>query len=172
MDHTNYWMTTHQAKLPFNFLKIRIDQQSKRLNLLLSISPFALAACGGGGGPTKTTSNSTTPNDNPQSPDPDVINVLAPLEQLTNQLAQSQGLQTQFTPEANTPNEKDVLGLDPANYFDNSNKVHFYGYTDMTVQPARDYHGEYTPERVVSYGPNENIFLIDFDNADQYGSRL
>ena len=168
MDHTNYWMTTHQAKLPFNFLKIRIDQQSKRLSLLLSISPFALAACGGGGGPTKTTSNSTTPNENPQSPDPDVINVLAPLEQLTNQLAQSQGLQTQFTPGANIPNEKYASGLDPANYFENSNKIHFYGYTDMTVQPATNYHGVFTPERVVSYGPGENIYFIDPDTYDQF----
>jgi hypothetical protein len=160
-------MTTRQAKLPFNFSKIRIDQQSKKLNVLLSISPFALAACGGGGG-TEATSNSTTPNENPQSPDPGVIKVLTPLEQLTNQLAQSQGLQTQFTPGANIPNEKYASGLDPANYFENSNKTHFYGFSDTTVQPERTYAGVYTPERVVTYFPEEALFFVEPKTGDQY----
>ena len=154
-----------------NFMKPKMlkNKFNKKTPVLMSPFGFALAACGGGGNssqPISDSSNDTNGNANP--PESDMSSSLTPLEQLTYNLANSQGPQTQFTPEANTPNEKDVLGLDPANYFDNSNKVHFYGYTDMTVQPARDYHGEYTPERVVSYGPNENIFLIDSDNADQY----
>ena len=169
MDHTGFWKTEVDVELPINLFRKLIKQRSNRLPWLLSVSPLALAACGGGGGTQQTSSNSTSnTNDDLLSSDPEVINVLTPMEQLNNQLAQSQGLQTQFTPGANIPNEKEASGLDPVNYFDNSNKVHFYGYTDMTVQPARDYHGEYTPERVVSYGPNENIFLIDPNNADQY----
>jgi hypothetical protein len=165
MDQANSWMTTLKAQLSINFLKTRTDQKSKSLNLLLSVSPFALAACGGGGTPS---GNTPTLIENPETQDPEVINVLTPLEQLTNQLAQSQGLQTQFTPGANIPNEKSASALDPANYFENSNKIHFYGYTDMTIQPARDYHGEFTQERVVSYAPGENIYFIDPDTYDQY----
>ena len=148
MNHTNFWEAEIEAQLPVNLFKKLIEQRSKSPKWLLSVSPLALAACGGGGGTTQTSSNSTSnTNDDLQSSDPDVISFLTPLEQLTNQLAQSQGLQTQFTPGANIPNEKEASGLDPANYFDNSNKVHFYGYTDMTIQPAREYAGEFTPER-------------------------
>jgi hypothetical protein len=169
MNHTNFWEAEIEAQLPVNLFKKLIEQRSKSPKWLLSVSPLALAACGGGGGTTQTSSNSTSnTNDDLQSSDPDVISFLTPLEQLTNQLAQSQGLQTQFTPGANIPNEKEASGLDPANYFDNSNKVHFYGYTDMTIQPAREYAGEFTPERVVSYGPGENIFFVDPSNEDQY----
>ncbi|MDA9345465.1 VCBS repeat-containing protein [bacterium] len=165
MDQANYWITTLKAQLSNNFLKTRVDQKSKSLNLLLSVSPFALAACGGGGTPS---GNTPTLIENPETQDPEVINVLTPLEQLTNQLAQSQGLQTQFTPGANLPNEKSASGLDPANYFENSNKIHFYGYTDMTIQPARDYQGEFTPERVVTFFPEESLFFEDPKSGDQY----
>ena len=129
MNHTNFWEAEIEAQLPVNLFKTLIEQRSKSPKWLLSVSPLALAACGGGGGTTQTSSNSTSnTNDDLQSSDPDVISFLTPLEQLTNQLAQSQGLQTQFTPGANIPNEKEASGLDPANHFDNSNKVHFYGY--------------------------------------------
>ena len=178
MDQANSWMTTLKTQHSINFLTTRIDQKSKSLNFLLSVSPFALAACGGGGttsSNTPTTSNenpqtdtTTTLVENPETQDPEVINILTPQEHLTNQLAQSQGLKTQFTPGANVPNEKSASGLDPANYFENSNKIHFYGYTDMTTQPARDYHGEFTPERVVTFFPEEALFFEDPKSGDQY----
>lgn len=136
---------------------------------LISVSSLALSACGGGGATTETSSElPSSENDNPLSSEPDVNNALTTLELLTNNLAEAQGLRTQFTPGANIPNDKDSLGLDPANYFDSSRIIHFYGYSDMSLQPARDYHGEYTAERVVSYGPGENTYFIDQSSGDQY----
>ena len=178
MDHTGFWKTEVDVELPINLFRKLIKQRSNRLPWLLSVSPLALAACGGGGttsSNTPTTSNenpqtdtTTTLVENPETQDPEVINVLTPQEHLTNQLAQSQGLKTQFTPGANVPNEKSASGLDPANYFENSNKIHFYGYTDMTTQPARDYHGEFTPERVVTFFPEEALFFEDPKSGEQY----
>ena len=102
--------------------KLLKNKLSKKTSLLMSPFGFALAACGGGGNssqPISDSSNDTNGNANP--PESDMSSSLTPLEQLTYNLANLQGPQTQFTPEANTPNEKGVLGLDPANYFDNSN---------------------------------------------------
>ena len=98
--------------------KMLKNKFNKKTPVLMSPFGFALAACGGGGNssqPISDSLNDTNGNANP--PESDMSSSLTPLEQLTYNLANSQGPQTQFTPEA---------------------------------------------------GPNENIFLIDFDNADQY----
>ena len=87
------------------------------------------------------------------------VKYLIPAEKLTTNLISARGLHTQFTPGANIPNDKNLLKLDPADYFENSNKTHFYGFSDTTFQPETNYHGLYTPARVISYVPGESAFL-------------
>ena len=65
----------------------------------------------------------------------DEIEYLTIIENLTENLSNTSGLRTHFTPGANIPNDKNLLELDPANYFENSNKTHFYGFSDNTWQP-------------------------------------
>ena len=96
------------------------------------------------------------------------VKYLTPAEKLSANLISARGLHTQFTPGANIPNDKNLIELDPANYFENSNKTHFYGFSDNTYQPERYYHGEYTPARVVSYEPKEGAFFIDPSNDERY----
>lgn len=158
-----------EAQLPNQTFKKLIQSRRNKPAWLISVSSLALAACGGGSATTETSSElPSNDNDNPLSSEPDVNNALTPMELFTNNLAEAQGLRTQFTPGANIPNDKDASGLDPANYFQNSSKIHFYGYSDMTLQPARDYHGEYTAERVVSHEPGETGLIINTQTGDQY----
>ena len=152
-----------QADTPLNTFRKLNKSKSP---WLISASSLALAACGGG--EALQSDDDLEYGSKPDDDREEVISRLTPLENLNLELSQAEELQTEFTPGANIPNDKDTLGLDPVGYFENSNKIHFYGFTDDTVQPERTYAGVYSPASAVSYMPGDTIYFFDPSNVEQY----
>lgn len=128
--------------------------------------PLSLAACGGDdqdqtGKQVGSHNQQQTENTSPTTAD-------MLIRRFDNALTSQPDISTAFSPIANVPNEKVEGQLDPAGYFTHSNKVHFFGFSDTTLQPAYSYAGIDVPERVVSHGPSAAGLIYDQSTGQHY----
>lgn len=131
-----------------------------------ALVPLSLVACGGDGQDQPSSqdgSHHQQPTDKPPLTTLDVLT-----RRLDDALMSQRDMSTAFSPMANVPNNKNEGQLDPAGFFTNSDKVHFFGFSDTTLQPAYSYAGIDVPERVVSHGPSAAALIYDQSTGQHY----